>query len=158
MADETDSDNYNPEYQEVPLEQATTDENSDTLSAQQLSEVDPDWQTDGMGIRGPQPDDTPQAKLKPWDVSFETTQGEAAGGSEGGPKFSVQGDSGFVDNVNHIQFTVADDPSAGYIEVIEDSPGVAIVKIPVIPVSPGGVAVLGDDNGATYWFPTSTCG
>ncbi len=71
--------------------------------------------------------------------------------------FSVQGDTGFVDNVTHIQFTVADDPSAGYIQVEDGGGGVAIVYIPVIPPSPGGIAVLGDDDGATEWFPTDSC-
>lgn len=70
---------------------------------------------------------------------------------------SVQGDSGFVDSVNHIQFTVASDPSAGFINVTDGGEGVAIVEIPVIPVSPGGIAVLGDDDGDTHWFATSVC-
>ncbi len=72
--------------------------------------------------------------------------------------FSVQGDIGFVDPVSAITFTVASDPSAGYIEVVDGGGGNAIVYIPVLPVTTGGVQVLGSDDGDVQWFGTSSCG
>jgi len=71
---------------------------------------------------------------------------------------SVGADQGFVDNVNNIFFSVASDPSANFIQVDDGGDGKANVFIPVLPSSPGGIAVLGDDNGATFWFPTTDCG
>jgi hypothetical protein len=74
-----------------------------------------------------------------------------------GGTVDVQGDAGFVASVTNIFFTTAADPSACFINVIDGGGGTAIVEIPVIPCSPGGVVVLGDDDGATEWFPTDTC-
>ena len=71
--------------------------------------------------------------------------------------FSVQGDAGFVDDVNHIQFTIAEDPSAGFINVTDGGDGVAIVEIPVLPTTGTGTQVLGSDDGDIQWFGTDTC-
>jgi hypothetical protein len=76
----------------------------------------------------------------------------------GSSGITVHGSDGStVENVNEITFAVADDPSANLIHVEDDGGGNVIVYIPLIPESPGGVVVLGDDDGATEWFPTDDC-
>lgn len=75
-----------------------------------------------------------------------------------GTSLSVQGDGGdFVDDVDHIQFTIAEDPSAGFINVTDGGDGVAIVEIPALPTTGSGTEVLGSDGGDIQWFPTDTC-
>jgi hypothetical protein len=78
--------------------------------------------------------------------------------SKFGGTVSVSADvGGEVSNVSLIQFTIADDPSAGYIEVVDGGGGTAIIKTPVLPTSPGGFTALVDDGGSTQWQATEEC-
>lgn len=78
-----------------------------------------------------------------------------------GGNVDVQGSDGsYISGVGLITFKVASDPSANYITVYNGAgtdPVEVVVEIPLIPESPGGIAVLGDDDGSTQWFATDDC-
>lgn len=156
MADEEESNLES--YQEVPIDQDSQNDNSETISSQELSEIDPEWQTDGLGLRGRQPEEHPQAKLDPWDVSFTNQQGgQDGGGKDGGGKLQVTQEdvSGYAtgggSDVDKVDVLTVDQT---IMEVFDGGGGQAIIKLK--PPS-SGTWVLGSVDGVAQWIETSTC-
>lgn len=156
MADEEESNLES--YQEVPIDQDSQNDNSETISSQELSEIDPEWQTDGLGLRGRQPEDHPQAKLDPWDISFTNQQGgQDGGGKDGGGKIEVTAEDasgysggGSSDLTNRDVLTV----DSNLFEIYDGGGGQAVIKIKG---GGSGTKVLGSIDGVVQWIDTTTC-
>lgn len=135
-----------------------------------LNDFEPSFLSTG-GVSGGQGQYYPQEDLNDWSIGAGTidsqTEEKTAVWSRqnqepedfigsGTSTLSVQGDSGFVDNVDHIQFTIAD-PCVDSINVLDGGGGVAIVEIPALPPPGGGTQVFGSVDSDCQWIDTTTC-
>jgi hypothetical protein len=107
--------------------------------------------------------DTPQAAYLKLDVDTGNVVWKKSGIRVSGQTSPTSEDTDY-DNIDAIRFEPADDPSAGYIEVVDedidiDGYHVATIKVPILPVIPEGETqnVLGNDGGDIQWFSTTDC-
>jgi hypothetical protein len=131
-----DTETYDPDYQEVPVELAGQEETSESISSQYLSDVSPDWQTDGMGLRGPQPDLPTAPPARPFDMTFEVQEGRASGGERlGGLTVTVEDASGYsagsgVSEVTAVSTLTFDQAN---FEIFDGGGGQVVVKLKTCP-------------------------